>query len=142
MRTRNRLALLVVTSVGCAGITPVSYAPQPGRILDPENEATTIIKANVVGGCIAEPSFEMPLLIVKFVCSSGLGNTVAKLDRVEKIYLQQSGEWYRVVVHHVGGGEDFTWSSKSLDDMQRLADALTAIAQRGAAGQKKNSTSI
>ncbi|MHB8875148.1 MAG: hypothetical protein ACYC8T_15790 [Myxococcaceae bacterium] len=144
MNSRTLFALVASTALlaGCATITPVPYAAQPGRVADPANEAATLIKANVVGGCIAEPSYEKPLLIVKFVCSNGLGNTVAKLDRVEKIYLEQSGEWYRVVVRHIGAGEDFTWSSKSLDDMQRLADALTALSQPAADGEKKQPSSI
>ena len=138
-------AALVVAAValaGCASITPIAYTTQPGRIADPAKEASTIIKANVVGGCIAEPSYEKPLLIVKFVCSNGLGNVVAKLDRVEKIYLEQSGEWYRVVVRHVGGGDDFNWTSKSLDDMQRLADALTALSQPAPDADKRQPPSI
>ena len=101
-------------------------------------EAESLIKSNVVSNCIAEPSFEKPLLIVRYVCAGAIGNSVAKMDRVDKIYLQQSNEWYRVVVHHKDGSDDFTWSSKSLDDMQHLADALSALSQATAAGQKKS----
>jgi hypothetical protein len=68
------------------------------------------------------------MLIVKFVCNNGGGNTVLRLDQIASIDLQQSGSWYRVRVKHRNGAEDFTWSSKSLDDVQRLDDAITALA--------------
>jgi hypothetical protein len=130
-------ALFAVGSLGaCASITPVPYTLAPERSHDPVAEATTLIKSNVVGQCIAEPSFEKPMLIVKFVCSEGVGNSIAKMDRVANIHLEQSGEWYRVVVHHKDTTEDFTWSSKSLEDMQRLADALDALSQATVSGVK------
>lgn len=119
------VATLVFTA--CLSFRPVAYVAQPARSFDPAAEVISIIKANTAGGCISDPSIANAVLLVKFVCSNGLGNTVAKLDRVEKIYLEQYHDWYRVVVRHVGGGDDFSWSSKSLDDMQRLADALTAL---------------
>ncbi|MBX7097286.1 MAG: hypothetical protein K1X89_06225 [Myxococcaceae bacterium] len=111
---------------GCASIQTVAYTVNPARISDPKAEVLTLIKANVRPGCIAEPAFEGTLLNVKFVCSLGVGSAVARLDKVESITLQQYEDWYRVLVHHTVG-EDFSWTSKSLEDMQRLADALTAL---------------
>ena len=132
---RTLLAVSAALSlVACATIQPLPYTPNPARIADPKNEVLTLIKANVRPGCIAEPAFEQTLLLVKFVCSDGIGNSTARLDKVESISMQQYEEWYRVVVHHAAGsGDDFAWTSKSLDDMQRLADAFTALTQAGPA---------
>ena len=127
-------ALFALVLAACASIEPVAYTPNPGRIADPRAEARELILANTVGGCIAEPEFSETMLIVKFVCtgdSSGVGNAVVRFNEVETITLQQSGEWYRVRVHHTGGAPDFDWTSNSLADMQRLADAFTALSSAG-----------
>ena len=113
---------------GCSSIQPVAYSPQPQRIKDPVAETRTIILANTVSGCIAEPDFTDTMLVVRFACSHrGVGNSVVRFDRIESIELQQFKEWYRVLVHQQGGAEDFAWTSKSKGDMERLADALTAL---------------
>ena len=65
---------------------------------------------------------------MKFVCTDGAGNVVLRFDQISSIELQQQGPWYRVRVHHSRGAEDFVWDSKSLDDAQRIDDAITAIA--------------
>jgi hypothetical protein len=124
------LAGLALLLAGCASITPVPYTPNPSRIKDPAAEAKSLIEANTVGGCVAEPDVKPNLLTVKFVCRGAIGNMVVRLDHVGPIELQQSGEWYRVLVHHDNGAEDFKWTSKQLEDMQRLADAITALAAR------------
>ena len=114
----------------CASIQPVPYSPQPSRINDPVAETRKIILTNTVGGCIAEPEFSDAMLVVKFACTSqGVGNSVLRYDRVEQIEIQQYKEWYRVLVHQRGGAEDFSWSSKSKGDIERLADALTALSK-------------
>ena len=114
----------------CASIQSVPYSPQPSRIKDPVAETRTIILSNTVDGCIAEPNFSDAMLVVKFACSHrGVGNSVVRFDRVESIELQQYKEWYRVLVHQRGGAQDFTWTSKSKGDMERLADALTALSK-------------
>jgi hypothetical protein len=123
------LAGLALLLAGCASITPVPYTPQPSRITDPAAEAKSLIEANTIGGCVAKPEVQGPLLTVKFVCRDAIGNMVVRLDHVGSIVLQQSGEWYRVLVHHDNGAEDFAWSSKQLEDIQRLADALTALSK-------------
>ena len=70
------------------------------------------------------------MLVVKFACTHrGIGNSVMRFDRVEGIELQRYDEWYRVLVHQSGGAPDFSWTSKSKSDMQRLADALTALSK-------------
>jgi|CXWL01.1.fsa_nt_gi hypothetical protein len=125
-----RLALFSVLALAaCASIKPLPYSASPGRISDPHAEVKSIILANTTSGCLAEPSFDKSMLVVKFVCSGGVGNSTARLDQVKKIVLEQYEEWYRVRVVHSKGAEDFSWTSKSLEDMQRLADALTALSQ-------------
>lgn len=126
------LAGLALLLAGCASITPIPYTPQPSRIADPAAEAKSLIEANTTGGCVAKPEVQPPLLTVKFVCQQAIGNMVVRLDHVESVTLQQSGEWYRVLVHHDNGAEDFAWTSKQLDDIQRLADALTALSKSAA----------
>lgn len=123
------LVVLVVLA-GCGSIVPVAYTPQPSRISDPVAETRTIILSNTVDGCIAEPEFSERMLVVKFACSrGGVGNSVLRFDRVSSIDLQQYNDWYRVLVHQNGGAKDFAWTSKNLADMQRLADALTALSK-------------
>lgn len=112
----------------CASIQAVPYNLQPSRIADPRAEILGFIKMNVRPGCLAEPQFEGPMLDVKFVCSGGLGHSMARLDRVAGIKIEQYEEWYRVVVQHTGGTDDFSWSSKNLEDVQRAADAFYALA--------------
>jgi hypothetical protein len=46
---------------------------------------------------------------------------------VAAIQIEQFQEWYRVVVKHSNGHEDFSWTSKSLEDVQRAADAFKAL---------------
>jgi len=124
----------VALLTACASIQSVPYSPQPSRIKDPVAETRTIILSNTVDGCIAEPEFSDAMLGVKFACSHrGLGNSVMRFDRVESIELQQYKEWYRVLVHQRGGASDFSWTSKSKGDMERLADALTALSKPTAA---------
>ncbi len=130
------LALLVAA---CASIQPVAYTPNPQRIANPRDEIATLIKANVTSGCIAEPTFEGKLLQVKFVCQNGIGNTVSRLDRIASVKLEQYQEWYRCTVHHTQG-DDFTWTSKSLEDMQRLADAFSALS--GAPAPTRDTSSL
>jgi hypothetical protein len=128
---KNLLALAIALSVAaCGSIVPVPYTPQPSRIKDPVAETTTIIQSNTTQGCIAEPELTRTMLIVKFACSrAGVGNAVVRFDRVSSIEIQRYNEWYRVLVHQTGGAEDFAWTSKNLGDMQRLADALTALSK-------------
>jgi hypothetical protein len=122
-------SISAVLLAGCASITPVPYTPNPSRISDPAGEAKSLIEANTTGGCVAEPDVKPTLLVVKFVCQRAIGNMVVRLDHVDNISLAQSGEWYRVLVHHDNGGEDFAWTSKQLEDIQRLADAITALSK-------------
>ena len=124
------LASFILLAAGCAAVTPVSYSPQPERVADPAAEAKALILANTVQGCVTEPDVTETMLTVKFVCSNGVGNAVARFDRVERIVLEESGGWFRVSVLHRGGVEPFRWTSKSLEDITRLADALTALSKR------------
>jgi hypothetical protein len=123
------LAGLTLLLAGCAPITPVPYTPQPSRIADPAAEARSLIEANTIDGCVTKSEVQPTILTVKFVCSSGIGNLVMRLDHVESIMIQQRSEWYRVLVHHDNGAKDFIWASKQLDDIQRLTDALTALSK-------------
>jgi hypothetical protein len=133
MKTRLFLSLalaLFLPVAACGSIVPVPYTPQPSRIKDPMAETTTIIESNTTQGCIAQPELTRAMLVVKFACSrAGVGNAVVRFDRVSSIEIQRYNEWYRVLVHQTGGAEDFAWTSKSLNDMQRLADALTALSK-------------
>lgn len=130
IRNTIALAFLSIILFACATITDVAYQPQPSRITDPRAEVKAIILANTVQGCVADPDVGEKMLVVKFVCSNGkggVGNSVVRFDNVGSITLQQSGEWYRVLVRHKNGADDFSWGSKNLDDMQRMADAFTAL---------------
>jgi hypothetical protein len=132
MRQSIIAVLAAVLLTACATVTPIAYSPNPGRIANPQEEVRSIILANVVQGCIAEPEFtSATMLSVKFVCSGGVGNSVARLDRVQGITLEESGGWYRVLVKHSAGAADFAWTSRSLQDMERLADAFTALSAGG-----------
>ena len=137
--------LLCVVTVGllaaCASIQRIDYSPNPSRVEDPRQEIATLIKANVTSGCIAEPHFEQMLLQVKYVCPGGFGNTVSRLDKITSVHLEQYKEWYRVVVRH-SAGEDFHWTSKTLEDMQRMADAFTALQQPTAPAPEKNPVTL
>jgi hypothetical protein len=130
MRSTILLCLALGLAACGAGITTLPYSPQPGRISNPRETIAKLILANTVDGCVSQPTIDETLLVVKFVCTGngrGVGNSVARLDQIDGIAVQQSGEWYRVLVHHKNGAADFTWSSKSLDDTQHLADAFAAI---------------
>lgn len=120
------LPLLLLS--GCASIIPVPYTVQPSRITNPAQEVKQLILANTVQGCVTEPEVSPTMLTVKFVCSRGVGNAVVRFDRVANIKIEQSGEWYRVMVTHKPGTDDFDWTSRSLEDIQRLADAISALA--------------
>jgi hypothetical protein len=71
------------------------------------------------------------MFIVRFVCPHGAGNVVLRFNRIETLKLTREGPWFYVRVHHLGGSDDFYWASKSLEDAQGIADAITAIAARG-----------
>jgi hypothetical protein len=120
-------ALALCALAACATITPIPYDPNPARVGDAATEARQIILANVMQGCIAEIEIGPTMMTVKFVCSSGVGNYVMRFDKVDTITLSESGGWYRVLVSHKDGIAPFRWTSRSLDDMKRLADALTAL---------------
>jgi hypothetical protein len=121
--------------VACGGgITQVPYTLQPQSVADPVNQAGTLIVANVTPGCIARPQFNETLLVVNYVCSGVAGNSVMRFDKVVSITIEKSGEWYRVLVRHRDGAADFTWSSKSLEDIEHLADALSALSRRASTG--------
>jgi len=129
MRKPTLILGLVLLGSACAGIKPVAYTAQPLRVTDPHAELKNLILANTTQGCVTEPSFSGSMLVVKAVCSRGVGNFVARLDQIDRVVLEQSGDWYGCRVKHKGGAEDFFWSSKSLDDMQRMADAFTALSE-------------
>jgi hypothetical protein len=122
--------VLGACAMGCGpGITWLAYTPNPDRITDPATEAKALVESNTIDGCITDAQL-MPaqqVFVVKYVCGGATGNQVAHLDDVSYIVLQQSGEWYRILVHHKSG-DDFGWTSKRRGDMERLGDALTAIA--------------
>jgi hypothetical protein len=132
MKNTVALAFVSIAVSACAAfsaIAPVAYTPQPERISDPKAEVKEIILANTAQGCTAQPEVGARTLVVKFQCqngNNGVGNSVVRFDEVSTITLQQQGEWYRVLVRHKSG-EDWSWGSKNLGDIQRLADALTAL---------------
>ena len=121
----------------CApAVQTVAYTAQPTRIDHPQEELKSLILANTVSGCVTEPTFAGATFVVKYVCTGGLHGGVAsssilRLDRVRTIDLQQQGDWYRVRVQHSPGIDDFVWDSKSLEDAQRIDDAITALARHG-----------
>ena len=91
-----------------------------------------MINANVVQGCIVEIEDAASMMSVRYVCHDGIGNSVLRFDQVDTISLQQSGDWYRVLVNHTSA-TDFSWTSRSRADMERLADAVTALSRATAA---------
>lgn len=115
--------------LACAAATPIAvpYSPQPWRVSDPATEAKALIESNTTPGCVSHPEVDDRMLTVKYVCRYSVGNAVLRFDRVQTIELQRAAEWYRVLVRQSGGAEDFVWSSRSLPDMQRLADSLAAL---------------
>ena len=139
------ISLLSLALAACgAGITQVPYTAQPQRIKDPTTELKNLILANTVQGCIAEPDFSDSMMVVKFACTgngTGLGNMVVRFARVQTVTVEKSGEWYRVLVHHTPGTEDFAWSSKSLEDVERMADAITALTRPNPGGAPAPSSS-
>jgi len=147
--TRGRLVLrtfagLIIAASACGGpptLHPVAYTPQPERIEHPEKTLATLIVANTVQGCVADPSYAEPIFVVKFICNVGAGNYVLRTDQIASIELLQSSPWYRVRVRHSRGAEDFTWDSKSLDDAQHIADAIAGLARHAAAPQPASSGS-
>ena len=124
-------ALVLFLACAGAGIKRMDYGLQPERIEDPQAEVLRFINLNTTQGCITEPAFDDRVLLVKFACNNGVGNSTARLDRVKEIALEQYEEWYRVVVRHSDGSPDFAWSSKSLEDVQRAADAFAALSGAG-----------
>jgi len=138
--TLTTLCLLALA--GCASITPIAYTAQPERISNPGEEVKNLILANTVQGCVTTPEIKETMLVVKAVCTNGVGNQVIRFDRVKSVVLEQSGEWYRVKVVHGDGVADFWWSSKSLEDMQRMADAITALAKLPSVKPVKDTSSI
>lgn len=120
---------MVLAQAGCGpGITWLAYTPHPENASDPAKQAKILVEANTIDGCITDAEVEQQIFVVKYVCGGQTGNQVAHLDDVSYIVLQQSGEWYRILVHHKSGGDDFGWTSKRRADMEHLGDALTAIA--------------
>ena len=137
------LALLALA--GCASlgsITPIAYTVQPERISNPGEEVKNLILANTVEGCVTTPELKETMLVVKALCTNGVGNQVIRFDHVKSVVLEQSGEWYRVKVVHGEGIADFWWSSKSLDDMQHMADAISALAKLPSVKPAKDTSSI
>ena len=136
------LSLIALSGCVSSSIMAIPYSAQPQRIANPREEVKSLILANTAGGCVATPEVKEKLLVVQAVCSGGVGNWVIRFDRVKSVALEQSGEWYRVVVKHSEGITDFAWTSKSLEDMQRMADAITALANLPASPQAKDTPSI
>lgn len=122
-------AIGLVALTSCVSVNQVLYTPNPSRVADPKSDIVTLIKANTGKWCITEPTFEQNLLLVKIVCTGGrAGSRVVRLDRVEKISMQQRGLYFEIVVHQ-RDGEDFSWSSKIVDDIKRMVDGFTALTQ-------------
>ncbi len=134
------LFLLAAASMvgGCFGHgrvgDPLEYVAQPARISDPAEEVKSLILANTNNGCVSEPIFQKKMLLEKFVCSLGVGNSLVRFDQVKSITLEKSGEWFGARVRHSSSVEDFLWTSKSREDMERMIDALTVLSGASSAG--------
>ncbi len=128
--TRTHLGILIALVAACVPpVQTIAYSPQPARITNPPEELKALILANTVQGCLTEPTYSQAMLVVKFMCTGTPGNTVLRFDRIAKIELQQQGPWFRVRVTHRSGVDDFVWDSKSLDDAQRINDAIVALSR-------------
>jgi hypothetical protein len=129
----NRLIqlALLLGCVACATITDIPYNAKDNDTGTGDIKA--MINANVVQGCIVEMEDGPSMLAIKYACTSGIGNSVLRFDQIADMKLQQSGEWYRVMVTHKTADE-FSWTSKSRADMERLFDAIHAVSQAGAMG--------
>ncbi|MDR0966706.1 MAG: hypothetical protein LBM75_09455 [Myxococcales bacterium] len=111
--------------IGCVNATTViPYKAQPERIVDPQAEILSFIRNNTDSSCLAEPTFEKKTLRVKFVCNGGIGNWQARLDRIKEIAFEQNGAWYRLNLKHTDKSDDFRWSSKNPEEVQRAIDAF------------------
>jgi hypothetical protein len=136
-RIALRAAAVCVSALfaGCATFAPVPYTPQPARIADPATDVKAIITANAFPNCVVTPEILGQVLSVKYVCTPALGGrpsvgtVTTHLDRIQKITLYQSGESYRVIVYQSGEPASVGIDSKSLEDMQRYVDAITALAK-------------
>ena len=143
--------LTKLTSVGLAlhlgscavAITNIPYIPQPSRVANPAAEVKALIQANTSGNCTTTPDVQSILIVVQSNCTGydvhgggyvTTGSQVVRLDHVGSIEIQKSGAWFNVLVHHNNGADDFEWTSRSLGDMVRLADAITALAKPPLAG--------
>ena len=129
-----RTSLLVVAAfvgllTACGpSVQPVPYVPQPERVAKPREALSALVLANTAPGCQSQNGYAPGMFVVKFACVHGVGSNVLRFDRIESLKISHEGPWYYVRVHHRGGVDDFYWASKSLEDAQGMADAITAIA--------------
>jgi hypothetical protein len=130
---RGLLVTVIALGAACGPFVAIPYEPQPARISDAKEEIKTIILATTTQGCMSNVEFSERIVAVKFACLAGsvggVGNTVLRPNEIDHIELQQRGDWYRVLVHHRGGAAPFDWIARGLTDMQRLADAIAALAR-------------
>jgi hypothetical protein len=123
------LLVMSLSAQGCVSAQPIAYSPQPTRIANPKEELKTLILANTTPGCLTDASFSGSMLVVKFVCQAHAGNLVIRFDQIASIELLQSGARYLVRVKHSRGAVDFGWVSRTLEDAQRMDDAITALSK-------------
>ena len=74
------------------------------------------------------------MLVLQYACSSGAaGNESVRFDKVQTVEIVHGFGKYGVKVTHTAGIEDFEFASGNLDDIQRLADAISALVAHRAA---------
>jgi len=126
-------ALLLAASACGAAIHPIAYQPKTMPPARAARTARALITANTVQGCLSEVDLHDNMLIVRYACSHAIGNGLVRLDRIASIELAESGGWYRVLVKHRDRTEDFFWTSKNVDDIRTLADAVASLVPEGTA---------
>jgi len=125
------LAIATALSLACRPVTPVAYEPQPSRAHDPKRELESLLVASPQDGCTAKVEFPDRVMIVRYECATygtyALLNRVVRFDDIERIALERRSDGYAIVVHQ-RGAEAFAWSTRTLNEVERLADAIAALA--------------
>jgi hypothetical protein len=120
------VSLAVGLLTGCW--SPVAYRLQPvAADQDPVEQLKGLVRANAPLGCVSDVQTSGPLFTVQTVCSQGAGTSVARLDKIKDIVVEQAGSMYRCRVTHTSGAPDFWWGAYNLDDIQHMADAFAAL---------------
>jgi hypothetical protein len=127
MNTRS-LSLFACLSLvtGCASVLP--YTPK--TVSGPEKEIDTILQTNS-GGAMVEAEFGDVLMTVRAVGAMVLGQQALRYDQISTIEIvKYRSSLYRVFVKNKAGDDKFIWGVETLEDAQKLSDALYSLGAR------------